>query len=268
MDFIEYLGLRAEKNKNTLIITTGKPGTGKSWGMLSCCLAADPDFTPEQIVFDNLSFAKLLQNPNMKKNSTILFEEVGVTLSSRDSMSKTSRLLNNLFQTFRYRNYHVFMTTPTFMGLDKGIRRLVHFHIRMIDINYQEKASYADIKYVEHSDLNDKTYRHNLMLANAANEIVNKGVLKIPTPPKEWVKIYEERKKEFQEELENFIVLELQAEINKKLRKVGVTELQKKVFDLRKAGLTQEQIAEKIGVTQPTVSDHMTALKKKGYEVV
>ena len=44
--------------------------------------------------------------------------------------------------------------------------------------------------------------------------------------------------------------------------KVALTKRQIQVYELYKSGLTQQQIADKLGVSQPTISDTLRAVGK------
>lgn len=59
----------------------------------------------------------------------------------------------------------------------------------------------------------------------------------------------------------------------KEVNKMGIiigkvlTKKQAEIYMLNLSGLTQQDIADKIGVAQPTVSGCLLAIEKKGYEI-
>jgi len=127
------------------IMTTGMPGSGKSW---SCLTVAEEitestgaKFDPEvHIVFTLDEFWKLYNDKTLcPPGSVIIFEEVGVNVSSKDFMSKANKLFGNVFQTMRYRGIAVILNTPSLGFLDKTPRSLLHRWFKTEKLNSKKQ---------------------------------------------------------------------------------------------------------------------------------
>lgn len=266
MDFIDYICDRSKKNKNTLSIITGKPGTGKSYAGLALCLAIDKDFTKQQIVFGIKEFISLLRFGNLQRGQCVLFEEAGVGhMNSKEGMTRVARAFDYLAQTFRYRNLHVFFTTPSLKGVMVALRRLLHFHLTMEGINYYKSFSLVKISYLQYNEIQDKTYRKYFTLRDENGAEINKSMLQVKKPDKTWCNVYEERKKEFNERLLKQVAEELEG-IDDGIKK-QLTHFQQKCFDMKAEGVKQREIAKRLNVSEPAISQTLQACYNKGYKI-
>jgi DNA-binding NarL/FixJ family response regulator len=67
------------------------------------------------------------------------------------------------------------------------------------------------------------------------------------------------------ERIEQMVKLLLEKELRVKNR--GLTERQKQVLELKKQGLTDQQISEQLKISRSRVTSIVGALRRKGFEV-
>lgn len=67
------------------------------------------------------------------------------------------------------------------------------------------------------------------------------------------------------ERIEQMVKLLLEKELRVKNR--GLTERQKQVLELKKQGLTDQQISEQLRISRSRVTSIVGALRRKGFEV-
>lgn len=265
--WIRYIRQRIRQNKNFLAITTGQTGSGKTWATISIAEMLDPEFSVERIVFTGQDLMKLINSNKLKKGSVIVWDEAGIDMSNRNWQSTTNKMLNFLLQTFRHRNFILLFTTPYCSFVDKATRRLFHAEFRTESINFNENKTRLRAKAWQYNDKLDRVYEKYL------RRRTDKGVVKIttwdvPAPSKEIIKPYEKKKTAFTTELNAEILRELKVVEKKKNGKKPLTELQQKIVDCWKEGITlQKEIAEKLGKVRSQITINIKYLNNKGYSI-
>jgi hypothetical protein len=112
---------------------------------------ADPQ---TRIVFTPSDFLKLAKS-GLPKGSIIVWDEAGVGQDATKWNDKKSRLIKHVFQTFRSRNYGLFMTVPDKESITLSTRRLVHCYI---DVTKRDAThAYLDIRWLNRIRGNEKT---------------------------------------------------------------------------------------------------------------
>ncbi len=106
--------------------------SGKSYSAITLAEDIDPYFNVDRIVFHPKEFVSLL-DVGLPKGSVIIWEEVGVSLSSRDWYREQNKIISSLFETFRRHNLILIMTVPNVKFIDSRIRAMIHGFAEMID---------------------------------------------------------------------------------------------------------------------------------------
>jgi hypothetical protein len=163
------------QDKNFIALVVGDPGMGKSCTAITLARALDitplghgkfrqnfliqagPDGkgTPQtRVVFGPSQFMALIKS-GLPKGSVIIWDEAGIGQDATQWNDKKSRLIKHVMQTFRSRNYGIFMTVPDKESVTLATRRLVHCYIDVSkrDDNY----AYLDIKWLNRVRGSEKT---------------------------------------------------------------------------------------------------------------
>ena len=127
-----YALKRINMNQNYILLIVGQVGSGKSYSAITLAEDIDPYFNVDRIVFHPKEFVSLL-DVGLPKGSVIIWEEVGVSLSSRDWYREQNKIISSLFETFRRHNLILIMTVPNVKFIDSRIRAMIHGFAEMID---------------------------------------------------------------------------------------------------------------------------------------
>ena len=123
--FISELRKRIKNEQQNVVIIDGDTGAGKSTLGIQICYGLAKqlkvDFTLEKdYIYSLEDLWRKLQDPNA---SPINFMDEGaLILSSKNSMSKESKDIVNLFNTMRSRGWSTIICVPNYKQIDKGVR--------------------------------------------------------------------------------------------------------------------------------------------------
>lgn len=115
---------------------TGRRRSGKSVLGITMAKLVDPDFNEEKIAFSSEDFARLLRE---YKNSSVLLDEAGTSLYSRDFMKKINKELTKCLQIFGFRRLFIVLCLPHLGVLDKDIRER-----GVLDLIFRCKSRFDD----------------------------------------------------------------------------------------------------------------------------
>lgn len=121
-----------KKDRDFFTVITGLEGLGKSTLGINLCSMVDMFFGIKQTCFVQ---SELFDALDGAKNNSILVDEGGTILFSREAMRSDNISLNKLFMTLRARNLNFVICIPNFFNLDRTIREhrvnmLLHVHKR------------------------------------------------------------------------------------------------------------------------------------------
>lgn len=204
---LEHIKSNLNKRMNYMGIACGKPGTGKSYAVISIAEKVDNKFDADKIAFTPEEFLEIIKNPKLKSGSAVVFEEVGVGISARDWYSVSNKLVNAVFQTFRLRQLVVFFNTPNLLYIDSNSRVLFHGYLEPVHIDFNTEictAKYMEMQ-VNPRDTRRKIYYHYL---RQANKPITRHM--IPKPSVEILEAYEKKKGEFAQSLIDNALKELE----------------------------------------------------------
>lgn len=115
------------------LYVTGSPGSGKSWFCLKIAeelskLNNVPFNVKTNVTFKPEEFLKAINDEErVPRGSCVIFEEVGVNINAKRSMTTINRIMSNVFQTVRQRGIVCILNAPDLGFLEKDVRKLLHF---------------------------------------------------------------------------------------------------------------------------------------------
>lgn len=80
---------------------------------------------------------------DLPKGSFIIWDETGIGINARTFYEYQNLVISYVTQTFRYKNYGVLYTVPSFYYVDKQVRNLFHERIEMKKPDRREGRSYG-----------------------------------------------------------------------------------------------------------------------------
>ncbi len=265
--FNSYILQRIENNKNFVACVTGSTGSGKSWSTLRLGEILDPDFNIDNVCFTARQFLDLINGKvkPLKKGSNIIFDEIQVTLGHLDYQSVQSKLLNYVLQTFRHKNFVLWVTSPNFNYINKTARLLFHARIETVSIDKKNKQVRLKPYLMQVNQKKSDVYEKWLRVWTKDGGISPLKVLKVSMPSKELIKAYEEKKTAFTQELNESIARDLRKLEGTEQK--PLTEKQKEVVMMLKEGLTIPEIAKRMDKIERSIYEHLELIKKKGIKI-
>lgn len=269
--FNEYVLQRIENNKNFVCCCVGSTGSGKTYAQLSNAEALNPKKKPEGIIknvcFTNLEIMERVNSGELKKGDVLIWEEVGVTQSSREWQSVGNKLVNYLLQTCRNLNLVMYFNTPSFSFLDAGSRKLIHGLWETMSIDYKTNTTEIKPLLIQVNNRTGQLYFKYLRVHDKKHGIMPVKRLYIPLPSKKLIDLYEQKKRRFTVKLNQDIYEELQALEQKKGVKKELTDKQYRIVDLIEEGNTIKEVAKLTGVTRAAIQHQVGLIRKKGVKV-
>lgn len=188
----------------------GPCGSGKSWAGLSIANLLDraqngePRFSIDRVCFSAKEFAEAIAKP-WPKGTAIVLDDSGLSLYSRESMSRIVKRLTKTFMSMRYKNLCVILTLPSFKMLDLNVRSLLDAYLEMVDINFDLEKSQAKFHYLQTSAKDGKIFHHRpervewsrLPDGYPLRQVKVLDSIYIDRPPQHLIESYEEKKKGF-----------------------------------------------------------------------
>lgn len=135
-------------NEDHVITLGGRPGYGKSTLSFQIAYLIYDDFDYLDINLDVQAFIK--RAVNGKKGQAITMDEGGVLFNSKNAMSKSNKILWNIFQTIRQKNMCIIICLPNLYDLDAGLRKTRIDHHIQLTAKGKYKAFRAEaMSYIE-----------------------------------------------------------------------------------------------------------------------
>ena len=262
--FLSYIKQRIRNNKNFLCAITGSTGSGKSWSTLSLAEKLDPNFDIDNVCFTAIQFMNLVNGntKELKKGSNLVFDELQVQMGHLDYQKLQSKLLNYVLQTFRHKNFVLWITSPQFSFINASARKLFHCRMETKAINMKTKKVRIKPLLIEINQDTGKAYNKYLRVWKKGEGVRPLKVLWADKPSKKLIKDYEDKKNKFTSELNQSILRDL----NKLEKKEGspLTERQEYFAELVKEGLGVEDICSKMNIVKTSFYQYIETLKRKG----
>jgi len=268
---VKHIKRRITRNKNYLCAITGQTGSGKSYAAMSLMGCITGKLKTKNICFTAKTFMERVVSGELKKGDVIIWDEAGVDLNSKQWQSLANRVINFVLQTFRNLNLIVIFTLPYLSFLDSDSRKLLHGYMETMSIDEENELAILSPKLIQVNQRTGNVYykRYRAMSGGYMVPIQTIGLVK---PPSSFLIWYEDIKTKFTDSLNAKIHLQLARLEKKELKKQKPKELTKKqqeVWDMTQKGMTQQQIADSLGLAISTVNDRLkSARKKKDLEVI
>lgn len=262
--FKRWIKYRIKKNKNVLLITVGGTGTGKSYSNLRILEDVDNTFDVERVAFTPKQFMAITDSGILKrKGAGILYDDAGITLSSKNWYDITNKMINYYLQIARRENQILAFNTPDMSFIDSSARKLFHMILITSGIDYKRKIVKLKPKFLQINKTTGKIYAKYLIVKKGTGYGSRKKIkmIEVPLPSQKVVKAYEEKKKVFVSSLKKQIIEAIGMKTLKEL-----TDRQYLVYNARKMGISKEDIAKSMDISTRTVYKHLEAAKKKGFD--
>jgi DNA-binding CsgD family transcriptional regulator len=268
----KFFESKFNKNRNVLLAVTGSTGSGKSYSCLRMCELwylhrFNKPFPIENVCFSITEVMKRLNCGELKKGELIIIEEAGVLLGSLDFQQRIQKLFTYVLQSFRSLNIGLILNLPVLSMLNKNCRLLLHGHMITERIDYSQKKCYLKCMLHQLNQQSGKSYwKFPRVVQNGFSIPVNSFGFSLPS--NELIERYEKLKIKFvsglnEEYLE--ILKKQEDEVNKKLARNNLTNVEQNVYNLIQKGLKVKEIAEKLGVSVETIYDTKKRIEKKGF---
>ena len=230
-------------NKMYSGVFVGEPGSGKSYcalslaNLLDCGESGESRFSIDRVCFSASQFANLVSK-KLPKGSAIIIDDAGLSLYSREAMTKIVRQISKIFQSMRYKNLLIFLTLPSLGSLDKGVRELVNGYFEPLDIDFEIEKVKCKYHRLQVNPKTGKMYYHRP--SKIVRGFYNDGYPKtseqvidsiwIDKPPEDLIEKYELAKKTYLDDWNLRNLKTIRAEEN--IKKVSKVSGFKKYFDV------------------------------------
>lgn len=244
---------KVRKNKHNIILAIGKPGSGKTYGMIDFAIKTQKMINGKEwnvedsLALDANDFYKLVDKG--KPGDVIIFDEIGAMtgFNSRKAMSSENIALSSLFQTIRSRNLIIILTTPNFGYIDKSLRELIDFNLTAESIDFKKNVCKFKIQSLQMNPVLAKPYYHFPRVF-----IPKKGIFMMPyvfteLPPQDQTEKYEKMKFAYQDKLNKIIQGNLKRMQEKEL---GVHQLkpdERRAYEMYQNQMPQTEIYKELG---------------------
>jgi len=206
---MNYIKKRVNANKNWLVVTTGSPGSAKSYSNLRCGEEWYDFWFKEKFPIENVCFSidDVMDGLTKKGNrpgELYILEEAGTLINSKDFQSKINKLFNFYMQSFRCKNIILMFNLPLLGQLDKSTRLLVHSHFITSKVIKTAKVCHIKPFFIQVNQDTEKVYRKYLRKSVKREEYYFKYPVKVigfGIPSKELCKLYEKKKADFVDSL-------------------------------------------------------------------
>ena len=263
--FNSYILRRINTNKNFLACITGSTGSGKSYSGLREGETLDSDFDVDNVCFTPQQLMDLVNGvtKKLKRGSFILYDEVQVTHGHLDYRSMQSKMLNYLLQTFRHRNFILFMTSPHFSYINASARKL--FHCRMETIHIKSKLKLCKLKplLLQTNQSTGKVYQKYLRVSIKGQGTFPLKSISVRLPSKKLIDDYEDKKTKFTNELNIKITEELKEAESGVSKVKPLTTRQEEIYNFIKDGGTLKNMVKEFNIAEQTLKDHIEYINKK-----
>jgi len=205
-------------NANFNAVFIGKSGSGKSWASLRLAEKVDDDFNVNKVVFNVKDFMKLLVKKKIKKGDVIIFDEAGVGVNARLWYSTINRVANATFQTMRNRNFATLFTVPFTEYVDTQTRKMFHAIFEALKILRSRGLSIFKVKKIHYS-IHKAKYLFPKYEFKINGSYYTLERIMFRKPSRKLINAYEKKKQEFQDQLYQASLEELEKQEGKTIGK-------------------------------------------------
>jgi stage V sporulation protein SpoVS len=274
------------KNDNNLISVIGATGSGKTYAAMSIAEImteiSGVDFGIGNIVFSFPELMRLINGGTLKRGSIIIFDEPQASIGSREFQSLSNKVFNLLVSTFRSRNFSLFFCMPSETLLDKQTRMLFKQRFQTLSINRNNNTCRLDARCIEYSTTTNKCYTKFMRIFFNQDGTRRREKIMywdVPLPSKELIELYEEKKRQFTDNL-NLNIQKAIEDFDKSGKSMTadyrepeppkrkpLTETQERVMRAIANTNNYAEATEILGITAGAISHNKALSLKKGYSV-
>lgn len=192
-------------------IFCGNRGAGKSYsqGDLSYLLDRGKDdiprFSIERTCYSPSQFAEWVAKEDLPKGTVVSLDDAGLSLYSKESLTKVAIQLGKVFQTMRYKELIVLMSLPYFSMLESHARKFANLYIEIFDRDNKHNENLAKLQIIQGDYFSGEIYRHNIYRYkkilhpkfNIEYNIPDDNIFKFSKPNIKWIHPYEKNKREY-----------------------------------------------------------------------
>lgn len=272
--FLKWLHSRLiRRNKNVLSAELGGTGSGKSYRDLRKMELWYDYYFKKKVPVENICFGlgqamERLSSGELKKGDILIVEEAGVNLGSRNWQSKVSKMFNYVLQSFRSMNVGIFFNLPYLSMLDSQARHLLHYYGESLGVDEKTGQNKCKPFFVEVAQSSGKIYRHYPKVKIGKRGVkVRRFIYNMPS--QYLVDAYEKKKEEYLKDLiKDFSDKTNGKKEEKKKEKIPRNQVRPppiafQCYDMyQNSKLTQEEVGEKLGLSQQGVSHYIRMFKK------
>lgn len=231
------------KNKNALVVVVGETGSGKSYSVIGLMIGLylyrhgkmpTDEYIVDHCKFRALDFMKAMNTKELQRGEAWLWDEAGIDAGSKEHATNKNKILSWYAQTCRNQHQIIFFTLPTLSMLDSNIRKMIHFYLESCGIDMKRKMSIIKPLRMQYNTRMDKIYYHKVAIPSLDGGMNVITLAGIPKMSDSLMKLYEEKKSKFTDNLNDEITTILQMLENKRTRSAYVqfTELQESIYYL------------------------------------
>jgi len=185
-----------EYNLNAIAVWVGPTGSGKSYSALRLAELVDPEFVLAHLAFSAENFLDLVNEPDLKPGSVIVWDEAGLGMPAREWQSVFNRSVGYVLQSFRFKRIALFMTVPDQAFIDAQARALFHYYFECVSIDRAFSRVIAKPFITEHSPRFGKDYMKYPRI-RLPTGTVKMGSVAFELPSKELRDHYERKRKDY-----------------------------------------------------------------------
>lgn len=266
-----------EQNSNFIVFFEGLPGIGKSWSSVGVGERLSIDnhrhfsirYNVKHSIKEFVAVIADLQERFEKGENTrgtvLILDDAGVSANAQKWFEDVSKLLSDTTEIFRYLGLIVIITTPFSEEVLKRVRCLAHARFKL---KKKKVGKYVLAKFYLH----DHHWKDNKLILTKLrarfggwNFVIDK--IRIPPPSLRLRREYEAWMRDFK----GGIIRKNNAILNKNIvpieQRKPLSERQKQVYFLYRAGNSIRAIATQLGIGEGGVQTHLRSIRQRGWDI-
>lgn len=257
------------------VAIVGPQGSGKSYTALNLMLHLNKntgrEFNPKDIrvfcVSNVMDFFRLYNNEKLcPPMSTIIFEEAGAGVNSKNALGNINKIFARISQTWRFRQLLIIFTLPHLGDLDKTVRKQLHWQLETKRIDRKNKICWLKPFILSVNSSGDLYTKYPIN--SDGNQVTELRVEKLPD---EYAKAYEK----WASDMKSNMAIESERELKRYAEEKKIvsgalpmseTKDYKKFVELKNKGLFMKDIAMELGTSPQRISRFNKLHRVKGDE--
>jgi len=189
-------------NEHFMGVIVGREGSGKSYTALKIANQIDPSFNADRVIFDVKDLLEVLRSGDHEPGNFYVLDEAGVSLGRRTWQDRAQILANQALQLIRSHNLGLVFTLPRLSELDSQtegrLQAILEIVNKVPDEYVETKWKWVDPDRIDSRGNILKKYPRRRQ--DGFKKRITRNAI-APPEDEELVETYEERKREFQEQM-------------------------------------------------------------------